>query len=689
MPLHFTKILLASLFLSAGFALFLFSYTNSPIAWSAVPLTLAIVTVSLIHFQRVITEKQALFYKQLAQKNEKNLDITEPLGLTDLIKPIFEKSISPEIINDLINKLSTGETLVDKELWKNIPEAVTHKVENYLKQTCQGIQTVDEVILSIQSADFGNELTLKRSQAELSQAYESIQQISDMMLKMRAQGADRKTVVNYLTQYLQDNKHFETVWCGWEENAFDKKDSEYLNKTGCDNQGRFLPICSFSEKNVIVEELVDFDVPGLGDFYLQPKEKQEAQVIAPYLYSVDGHEILMTTYSMPIMEGDKVLGVVGIDISLMDKLSELSDNLPDQASNTVKNSVDAMLTLKSALSEVNRVLFYMANGEFKSQIERELPGDLNSLKEAVNRSTTDLHSAFSEINRTMNAFSNGDLTQTTQGHYQGDLALLTSDINRAVDNLHGIIVQAAVTSDQVVESIQKMQIDNQTLDQRTKQQATSIIKTASSMKELTQTINNTAEDSNSATELGGQVKNHVEKGSEIVSNTLDSMTEISQASEKISDFVQLIESIAFQTNLLALNAAVEAARAGEHGRGFAVVAGEVRNLAQKSAEASTEIKKLVDQNLAIVKQGQNYTNESAKAFSEINLTINPLVDIVSDINIAAKQEMASIEQVNMAISQLDQFTQDNAKLSGETAKLGHTMSDRATELKTAISSIKL
>lgn len=689
MPLHFTKTLLASLFLSSGFALFLFSYTNSPIAWSAVPLTLAIVTVSLIHFQRVITEEQALFYEQLAQKNEKNQDITEPLGLTDLIKPIFQKSISPEIINDLINKLSTGETLVDKELWKNIPEAVTHKVESYLKQTCQGIQTVDEVILSIQSADFGNELTLKRSQAELSQAYESIQQISDMMLKMRAQGADRKTVVNYLTQYLQDNKHFETVWCGWEVNAFDKKDSEYSNKTGCDNQGRFLPICSFSEKNVIVEELVDFDVPGLGDFYLLPKEKQEAQVIAPYLYSVDGHEILMTTYSMPIMEGDKVLGVVGIDISLMDKLSELSDNLPDQASNTVKNSVDAMLTLKSALSEVNRVLFYMANGEFKSQIERELPGDLNSLKEAVNRSTTDLHSAFSEINRTMNAFSNGDLTQTTQGHYQGDLALLTSDINRAVNNLHGIIVQAAVTSDQVVESIQKMQIDNQTLDQRTKQQATSIIKTASSMKELTQTINNTAEDSSSATELGSQVKNHVEKGSEIVSNTLDSMTEISQASEKISDFVQLIESIAFQTNLLALNAAVEAARAGEHGRGFAVVAGEVRNLAQKSAEASTEIKKLVDQNLAIVKQGQNYTNESAKAFSEINLTINPLVDIVSDINIAAKQEMASIEQVNMAISQLDQFTQDNAKLSGETAKLGHTMSDRATELKTAISSIKL
>jgi methyl-accepting chemotaxis protein len=381
--------------------------------------------------------------------------------------------------------------------------------------------------------------------------------------------------------------------------------------------------------------------------------------------------------------------VVGVDISLLDHLDELSDGLTPQGTRTVQKSVHAMLTLKGALAEVTRVMFYMANGQFSHRIERDLPGDLNDLKDVVNQSVSALHVALSEINRTMNAFSNGDLTKQISGDYQGDLETLKQDINQAMTNLHHIVTQTADTSHAVVNSIQTMEQDNQTLNARTQQQAASIEETAASMEQLMHTIRNTADEAKTATDLGEKAKTHVTHGSQIVQQTLEAMNQISGASQKIADIVQLIESISFQTNLLALNASVESARAGEHGRGFAVVAGEVRALAQRAADASSEIKELVEQNLSMVKQGQDLTDESSGSFQEINETIMELVTIVAQISLAASQEMSSVEQVNQAVSQLDQFTQENAALSDQSAQLSQAMSQRANELQHTISAIKL
>ncbi|WP_130538288.1 methyl-accepting chemotaxis protein [Thiomicrorhabdus indica] len=671
---------------SFGLTLFLLNQAEPNWIWLIIPVMIFATWLSLSFFYRKLAEQQERFCQQLISGQE----VKEPLGLSPLLEAFVNKPDASEVLQDFISKLSSGSCSVDIQQWQGVSEEVVKQAEHYLTQNSRANEVMTEVIESVKSADFGTQLSLKRAQNELDKAHDLMETIRQEVVKLKQQGASRQAVIDLMDAHLKKHPEFETIWCGWEPNAYDGRDDQYRSKSGCDKDGRFLPICIFSETQPVVELLVDYEVPGLGDFYLLPKNNKTPQIIEPYVYSVGGEELLLTTYSMPILDNGEVIGVVGVDISLMSKLQSLSEDLPPQATKTVEKSVQAMLTLKGALAEVSRVLFYMSNGEFGNhRIERDLPGDLNGFKDMVNQSISDLQVAFEEINLTMHAFSNGDLTQTIQGDYQGDLHTLKLDINQAVNNLHVIISQAAVTSSEVVESIQTMEKDNQTLNGRTQQQAASIEETAASMEELMQTIRNTAEESTVATQLGEKTKNHVERGSEIVDQTLSAMNQISEASQKIADIVQLIESIAFQTNLLALNASVESARAGEHGRGFAVVAGEVRALAQRSAEASNQIKQLVGQNLSMVEQGQKLTDESANSFHEINQNIMQLVNIVTQISAAASQEMNSVEQVNQAISQLDQFTQENAALSDQTAQLSHSMTERANELSSAISSIRL
>ncbi|MEZ2419923.1 methyl-accepting chemotaxis protein [Luteibacter sp. RCC_6_2] len=252
---------------------------------------------------------------------------------------------------------------------------------------------------------------------------------------------------------------------------------------------------------------------------------------------------------------------------------------------------------------------------------------------------------------------------------------------RAMDErLSAIVSEVRHGSGSVSTAAQQISRGNDDLSQRTQEQASSLEETASSMEEMTSTVKQNAENASHANQLARGAREQAERGGEVVAQTVVAMREINSSSKKISDIVSLIDEIAFQTNLLALNAAVEAARAGEQGRGFAVVATEVRNLAGRSANAAKEIKGLINDSASKVKTGSELVDQSGKALAEIVESVKKVTDIVAEIAAASSEQSAGIDQVNHAVLQMDEMTQQNAALVEESAAAARAMHEQATEL---------
>ena len=227
------------------------------------------------------------------------------------------------------------------------------------------------------------------------------------------------------------------------------------------------------------------------------------------------------------------------------------------------------------------------------------------------------------------------------------------------------------------------------LAQRTEEQASALEETASSMEELTSTVKQSAEHAGQANQLAGAARSQAEQGGQVVEQAITAMNAIARSSKQIADIIGVIDEIAFQTNLLALNAAVEAARAGEQGRGFAVVAGEVRKLAQRSADAAKEIKGLIGDSVGKVADGSQLVERSGQTLKEIVAAVKKVSDIVAEMAAAAREQAGGIEQVNKAILQMDQVTQQNAALVEETAAASQALGDQARELQHLMGFFKL
>ncbi len=257
------------------------------------------------------------------------------------------------------------------------------------------------------------------------------------------------------------------------------------------------------------------------------------------------------------------------------------------------------------------------------------------------------------------------------------------------DSLRTVVHTVRSSSDSIATGAGQIAVGNADLSQRTEEQASNLEETAASMEELTSTVTSSAETAREAAALARKVSAAAEQGGEVVGRVITTMGEINDSSLRISDIIGVIDGIAFQTNILALNAAVEAARAGEQGRGFAVVAGEVRSLAQKSAEAAKEIKALINDSVGKVANGSQLVNEAGVSMEGIVTQVRHVADLINEITTATREQTDGISQINDAVMQLDQVTQQNAALVEESAAAADSLNAQAQQLVHAVSVFKL
>ncbi len=290
---------------------------------------------------------------------------------------------------------------------------------------------------------------------------------------------------------------------------------------------------------------------------------------------------------------------------------------------------------------------------------------------------------------TANKLAAGDLTSTVEVSGTDEVGQLLSAVHNMQENLRKIVGEIKDATDTINTASKEIASGNSDLSQRTEEQASSLEETASSMEELTSTVRQNTENAKQANQLAISASDVAGKGGAVVGQVVTTMDSINESSRKIVDIISVIDGIAFQTNILALNAAVEAARAGEQGRGFAVVAGEVRNLAQRSAAAAKEIKTLIGDSVEKVEGGSKLVAQAGQTMEEIVTSIKRVTDIMSEITAASVEQSQGIEQVNTAITQMDEVTQQNAALVEEAAAAAESLEEQAQNLLASVSTFKV
>jgi methyl-accepting chemotaxis protein len=283
----------------------------------------------------------------------------------------------------------------------------------------------------------------------------------------------------------------------------------------------------------------------------------------------------------------------------------------------------------------------------------------------------------------------GDLTTQIQVNSHDETGQLMQGLKNMNENLLKIVTEVRAGTHAINSASSEIAAGNLDLSSRTEQQASSLEETASAMEQMTATVKQNADNARQANQLAAQASRVAVQGGEVVGEVVNTMEGINASSRKIVDIIAVIDGIAFQTNILALNAAVEAARAGEQGRGFAVVASEVRNLAQRSASAAKEIKSLIDDSVLRVDNGTQLVAKAGATMAEVVSSVKNVTDIVGEIAIASNEQSTGIEEINKAINQMDEVTQQNAALVQEASSAAYSLNEQAERLSQAISIFKV
>ena len=358
----------------------------------------------------------------------------------------------------------------------------------------------------------------------------------------------------------------------------------------------------------------------------------------------------------------------------------------------VTAQVQAAAALKRAVEQTEEVVAAAQRSEFGRRIPTEgMEGAIGRLCDGVNAMVDTMAAQFelgqglqravAETKGIVAAAQANDLSQRIpMSGKAGEIGDLCAGINGMLDTMAGVVATITESCGAITVASREIAMGNTDLSQRTEEQASSLEETSASLEELTSTVRQNADNAQQANKLAASASETATRGGVVVTEVVRTMDAITQSSRKISDIIGVIDEIAFQTNILALNAAVEAARAGDQGRGFAVVAAEVRNLAQRSANAAKEIKSLISDSVEKVDSGSKLVSAAGGTMNEIVTSVKRVTDIMAEISAASQEQSAGIEQVNTAVSQMDKITQQNAALVEEAAAAAKSMEEQTTAL---------
>ncbi|MEL6977981.1 MAG: methyl-accepting chemotaxis protein [Pseudomonadota bacterium] len=329
-------------------------------------------------------------------------------------------------------------------------------------------------------------------------------------------------------------------------------------------------------------------------------------------------------------------------------------------------------------------------GDFASRVPADFAdGELNEIAGGINRLLETVDQGVGEASRVFEKVAQGQLEDRFDGAFQGAFAELQTNVNFTVERLAELVTEIAKTSESVSAGAESISAAADDLATRSEVQAKSLETTAATTKEMSDSVKSNAANATSALSLATEASGRAHRGGEIVQSAVSAMNEIESSAAKITDIISVIDGIAFQTNLLALNAAVEAARAGDAGKGFAVVASEVRSLAQRSSEASKDIRGLIETSAAQVGDGVRLVTETGAALSGISASIIEVERSIKSIAEASQEQAASVDEIASSIHQIDELTQNNTSLSEQSASNAHSLAAGARNLEGLIGFFKL
>nr|WP_029933439.1 methyl-accepting chemotaxis protein [Thiomicrospira pelophila] len=378
--------------------------------------------------------------------------------------------------------------------------------------------------------------------------------------------------------------------------------------------------------------------------------------------------------------------------AVMDGLSngDFSVRIDSRVTGKTRLKVDqAMELMAQELNQIAQIAHAMQQGDFSQRMQGEAPGLLGEVSHNLNQSLDQVQQGFESIRQAAQSLADGDLTQPIEQPLNGELNELKQAINQATYSLSDLVSQLSQSSKLIQDDSHRLQSGSQDLTQRVQRQSAALEQTAATMEQMTASIQHNTSTTQEANQLSSQSNKTATLGGKKVASLNEAMQGVSDSSQKIENIVGLIDSIAFQTNLLALNAAVEAARAGEAGRGFAVVAGEVRVLAQKSAEAAKEIRGLIEQTSERVGGSLNLVKESAETFTDIEQSILKVSELISNVAESSEEQYRGIVEINQAVSSMDSDTQGMVSFVDETVQSAQMLAKQSETLANLIARFKV
>ncbi|AKZ61546.1 chemotaxis protein [Herbaspirillum hiltneri N3] len=405
------------------------------------------------------------------------------------------------------------------------------------------------------------------------------------------------------------------------------------------------------------------DEKQLTEQFTAQKKKFIADGVKPAMEALHNRDFQGATelYNGPLLDMSRQITVT------MSKLTRLQQDVSKQLYNESQARYDTFLTMTIAAIVIGLSVALIMG----IWLVRAISGPLN---EAV---------------RVARGVADGDLTQTIEVHSRDEAGQLMEALKTMNARLQQIVGEVRVSTDTISTASSEIASGNLDLSARTESQAGSLEETASAMEELTSTVKQNADNARQANQLAASASQIAQEGGSVVGQVVVTMNNINDSSKKIVDIISVIDGIAFQTNILALNAAVEAARAGEQGRGFAVVASEVRSLAQRSAAAAKEIKTLIDDSVQKVGEGSKLVEQAGVTMDEVVASVKRVTDVMGEITAASQEQSSGIEEVNRAITQMDETTQQNAALVEQAAAAAQSLQDQAQRLTQSVSVFKL